>query len=55
MGGGLKNLLLVVDNIPIEISLLINYFFDATHASNRMLFNGKANFRLMAAFSFLAL
>ena len=36
--------------------LLVNYFFDATHTSNRLFFKGHANWRyLMAAFSFLAL
>ena len=35
---------LVVSHILVEIFLLVNYFFDATHASNRMFFNGQANF-----------
>ena len=31
-------MLLVVGHIPIEIFLLVNYFFDVTHKSNRMSF-----------------
>ena len=42
--GGLK-IFLVVGHIPVEISLLVNYFFDAAHASNRAFFKGQANVR----------
>ena len=42
---------LVVGRISVEMFLLINCFFDATHASNRMFFKGQANFRwLMSVF-----
>ena len=34
---------LVVSHDPVDIFLLINYFFDATHTSNRMLFEEQAN------------
>ena len=33
--GGLK-IFLVVRHIPVEISLLVNYFFDPTHTSTRI-------------------
>ena len=33
--GGLK-IFLVVGNTPVEILLLINYFFDAKHTSHRI-------------------
>ena len=33
--GALK-IFLVVGHIPVKICLLINYFFDATHTSNRI-------------------
>ena len=42
--GDLKSLL-VVGHIPVEIFLLITYFFDATHTRNRMLHKGRATFR----------
>ena len=35
--GGL-NIFVVVGQIPVEIFLLINYFFDGTPTSNRMSF-----------------
>ena len=42
--GALKVFLVVV-HIPVEIVLLINYFFDATHTGNRVFFKGQSNFR----------
>ena len=42
--GGLQ-IFLVVGYIPVEIFLLIDYFFKATHRSNRMLSKWQANFR----------
>ena len=36
---------LVAGHIPVELFLLINSFFDATHTSNRIFFTGQANFR----------
>ena len=46
---------LVVCQNPVEIFLLANYFFDATHTSNRIFFKGLANFcKLIDAVSFLA-
>ena len=36
---------LVVGHIPVAIFLQVNYFFNATHTSNGMLFKGQANFR----------
>ena len=42
--GALK-IFVVAGHIPVEIFLLINCFFDATHTSNRMCSEGKANFR----------
>ena len=42
---GVFKILLAVDQIPVEIFLLINYFFDATVTSNRLFFKGQANFR----------
>ena len=33
---GLKTIFLVVDHIPVEIFLLVNYFFDAAHTSNKI-------------------
>ena len=38
-------LFLVVGHIPVEIFLLMNHFFDAAHASNKVFFMGQANFR----------
>ena len=35
MRGGFKIFLVVTHN-PVETFLLINYFFDATHTSNRI-------------------
>ena len=35
--GALK-IFLVVGHIPVEVFLLINYFFDATHTSNRVFY-----------------
>ena len=40
----LSGAFLVVGHIPVEIFLLVNYFFDATHTSNRIFFKGQANF-----------
>ena len=42
--GGLK-ISLIVGHIPVEIFLLVSYFFDATRASNRIFVNGVENFR----------
>ena len=36
---------LVVGHIPVEIFLLTDYVFDATHTGNRMLLKGQENFR----------
>ena len=36
---------LVVGPIPVEIFLIMNYFFDARHASNRITFSEQAKFR----------
>jgi len=41
--GGFRNIL-VVGHIPVEIFLLVNYFFDAKLTSYWMFFEGKANF-----------
>ena len=42
--GGLKNLL-VVGHISVEISLLVNYLFDAPHISNTIFSKGRKIFR----------
>ena len=41
--GGLK-MFLIVGYIPPEIFLLVNYFFNATHTSNRVFCKGHVNF-----------
>ena len=38
LSGVLNKIFLVVDHIPVEIFLLVEYFFDATHTSNRIFF-----------------
>ena len=43
MGGGLK-IVLVLGHIPVEIFLLVKYFFDITHTNIEMLLKGQANF-----------
>ena len=35
---------LLVGHFPVEIFLLINYFFDATYTSTKMFLKGKGNF-----------
>ena len=40
--GGLK-LFQIVGHIPVESFLLINYFFDGTHTSNRKFYKGQAD------------
>ena len=42
-GGGLK-IFLVVDHIPVEMFLPINYIFNATHTSNRTLLKDREAF-----------
>ena len=42
--GALK-IFLVVGHIKIEIFLLLNYFFDSTHKSNRISFKEQASSR----------
>ena len=42
-GGGLK-IFLVVDHIPVEMFLPINYFFNATHTSKRIFLKDRAAF-----------
>ena len=43
---GALNGFLAVGHIPVEIVLLVSYFFDATHPSNRIfLWRGQENFR----------
>ena len=40
--GGLEKTFLLVGHIPVQMFLLVNYFFDAaTHTSNRMFFKGQ--------------
>ena len=41
---GAQKMFLVVGHITVEIFLLINNFFDATHTSNRIFFKGQAKF-----------
>ena len=41
---GAQNISWVVGHIPVEIFLLVDYFFNATHSSNAMFFKGLANF-----------
>ena len=41
-GGGLKTFF-VVGHIPVDILLLVNYFFDARHTRNRIFFKGQTN------------
>ena len=41
--GGFK-FFLVVGHIPVEGFVLVNYFFDTTHTSNRDIFTGQKNF-----------
>ena len=36
--GGLKKSFLVVGHSPVNIALLVDYFFDATHTSSRIFF-----------------
>ena len=43
--GGSKKVFLVVCHIRVEIFLLVNHFFDATHTSNSILFKRQANCR----------
>ena len=51
--GGLKFFLLF-GHIPVELFLLVTYFFDATQTSDRIFFKGQGNFpQLVTAFSFL--
>ena len=52
--GGFQ-IFLVVNQIPVEIVLLISCFFDPARKSNRMFFEGQANFRQLMAFFFASL
>ena len=42
---GASKSLLAICHIPVEIFLPVNYFFDATHTSNRIFCKGQATFR----------
>ena len=42
-GGGFK-IFLAVGHIPVEIFLLVNYFFEATHTSNKMFLRARQIF-----------
>ena len=47
---------LIIGHIPVDIVLLVNYFFDATYTSNRVLLKGTGEFSFINdCFSFLAL